>query len=467
MPRLAHLVLRVVVASLVASLLASLTAGASPVRGQDTAQAITVAGWNVGLDDADINTIAARVAEIQGVDLWGFAEVNRSGAVRNLEQAAEEGETGDFAAVTGDSGDPIRLVALYDDTRFDLLDWYEIDAINTTGNARAPLVLHLRETTSGVEFLFMVNHLYRTRDAERRKQAQMLNDWAEQQTLPVIAVGDYNFDWAVKDGGEHDQGYDLMTADGAWKWVRPARLVTTQCSGWPCRYNSVLDFVFAAGPAQQWQAESEIVVVPGDFPDDTAKSDHRPVLARFWPSGAGQAANAPAVAPAARATANRGANLRSGPGTNFPIVGGAVRGQVLAVAGRNAAGNWLRLTDGSWIAAFLVDGAPAGLAVVGAGTQMKPVEEIQATIVPAAPPVPRPAPTATLMPATAPASAPVVPAVGQQQAGSCDPSYPTLCIPIGISDLDCPDITARRFPVTGADPHRFDGDGNGIGCERD
>ena len=181
-------------------------------------------------------------------------------------------------------------MALYDDTRFDLLDWHEIDAINTTGNARAPLVLHLRDTTSGVEFLFMVNHLYRTRDAERYKQAQMLNEWAEQQTLPVIAVGDYNFDRAVKGGGEHDQGYDLMTADGAWKWVRPARLVTTQCSGWPCRYNSVLDFVFTAGPAQKWPAESEIVVVPGDFPDDTAKSDHRPVLARFWPAGAGQAA---------------------------------------------------------------------------------------------------------------------------------------------------------------------------------
>ncbi|MFN8470088.1 MAG: hypothetical protein U0X20_31325 [Caldilineaceae bacterium] len=458
MPRLAHLVLIAAAASLLFV--------AAPAHGQDTEQAITVAGWNVGLEDADINTIAARVAEIQGVDLWGFAEVNRTGAAHNLEQAAEKGETGDFAAVTGNSGDPIRLVALYDDTRFDLLDWYEIDAINTTGNARAPLVLHLRDTTNGVEFLFMVNHLYRTRDAERLKQAQMLNDWAEQQALPVIAVGDYNFDWAVKDGGEHDQGYDLMTADGAWKWVRPARLVTTQCSGWPCRYNSVLDFVFAAGPAQKWQAESEIVVVPGDFPDDTAKSDHRPVLARFWPSGAGQAA-AQAAAQPARATANRSANLRRGPGTNFPIVGGAARGQVLAVVGRNAAGDWLRLADGSWIAAFLVDGAPSGLAVVGANTQMEPVGEIQATIVPAAPPAPRPAPTVTLVPPTSSATSSTAGAVGQQQAGNCDPSYPSLCIPVGISDLDCPDVTARRFPVTGADPHRFDGDGNGIGCERD
>jgi endonuclease/exonuclease/phosphatase family metal-dependent hydrolase len=456
MPRLAHLVLTVVAASLVFA--------AAPARGQDTQQAITVGGWNVGLDDADINTIAARVAEIDGVDLWGFAEVNRASAARNLEQAAEQGETGDFAAVTGTSGEPIRLVALYDDTRFDLIDWYEIDAINTTGNARAPLVLHLRDTASGVEFLFMVNHLYRSRDAERYKQAQMLNDWAEQQTLPVIAVGDYNFDWDVKGAeGGHDQGYDLMTAEGAWKWVQPARLVTTQCSGWPCRYNSVLDFVFAAGPAQQWQAQSEIVVAPDDFPDDTATSDHRPVLARFWPAGTGQAGAAPASAPAARATANRGANLRKGPGTNFPVVGGAARGQVLTVAGRNAAGDWLRLADGSWIATFLVDGAPAGLAVVGTDTPLKPAGEIQATIAPAAPPVPRPAPTATPQPAATPA----VPTVSRQQAGNCDPAYPTLCIPIGISDLDCPDITARRFPVTGADPHRFDGDGNGIGCERD
>ena len=239
--------------------------------------------------------------------------------------------------------------------------------------------------------------------------------------------------------------------------------MTTQCGGWPCRYNSVLDFVFAAGPARKWGAESEIVVAPHDFPDDKARSDHRPVLARFWPAGAGQAAAAAVNTPTSKATANRGANLRKGPGTNFPIVGGAARGQVLEVVGRNAAGDWLRLANGSWIAAFLVNGAPAGLAVVGASTPLNPAGEIQATVVPAAPPVPRPAPTVAPQAPTSPA----VPAVGQPQGGNCDPSYPTLCIPIGISDLDCPDITARRFPVRGADPHRFDMDGNGIGCERD
>jgi micrococcal nuclease len=49
--------------------------------------------------------------------------------------------------------------------------------------------------------------------------------------------------------------------------------------------------------------------------------------------------------------------------------------------------------------------------------------------------------------------------------GNCDPSYPTLCIPIGAADLDCGDISARRFPVYQPDLHRFDGDYDGIGCE--
>ena len=60
----------------------------------------------------------------------------------------------------------------------------------------------------------------------------------------------------------------------------------------------------------------------------------------------------------------------------------------------------------------------------------------------------------------------------------CDPAYPTVCIPPSPPDLDCGDITHRGFRVyletdsdvpsdlTNFDPHRFDGDDDGIGCER-
>ncbi|HYT18544.1 MAG TPA: thermonuclease family protein [Thermoplasmata archaeon] len=49
--------------------------------------------------------------------------------------------------------------------------------------------------------------------------------------------------------------------------------------------------------------------------------------------------------------------------------------------------------------------------------------------------------------------------------GNCDPAYPDVCIPPPPPDLDCSDIPYRNFRVLPPDPHHFDGDGDGIGCE--
>jgi len=62
----------------------------------------------------------------------------------------------------------------------------------------------------------------------------------------------------------------------------------------------------------------------------------------------------------------------------------------------------------------------------------------------------------------APTSAPM-PTTGQPAA--CDAAYPTVCIPPPPPDLDCSDIPHRNFTVLPPDPHRFDGDHDGIGCE--
>jgi micrococcal nuclease len=48
---------------------------------------------------------------------------------------------------------------------------------------------------------------------------------------------------------------------------------------------------------------------------------------------------------------------------------------------------------------------------------------------------------------------------------SCDPSYPDFCIPPYPPDLDCGDVFYEDFTVVGRDPHGFDGDGDGVGCE--
>jgi micrococcal nuclease len=59
------------------------------------------------------------------------------------------------------------------------------------------------------------------------------------------------------------------------------------------------------------------------------------------------------------------------------------------------------------------------------------------------------------------------PKPGTASSAACDPAYPDVCIrPLNPGgDLDCSDIPYRRFRVLPSDPHRFDGDGNGIGCE--
>lgn len=51
----------------------------------------------------------------------------------------------------------------------------------------------------------------------------------------------------------------------------------------------------------------------------------------------------------------------------------------------------------------------------------------------------------------------------------CERSYPDVCIPLysEVGDLNCKDIAHRRFRVLPPDPHNFDGDGDGIGCEGD
>ncbi|MGH3017459.1 MAG: thermonuclease family protein [Gaiellaceae bacterium] len=54
---------------------------------------------------------------------------------------------------------------------------------------------------------------------------------------------------------------------------------------------------------------------------------------------------------------------------------------------------------------------------------------------------------------------------GTVPRSGCDPSYPGVCIPPFPPDLDCSDVPHRRFKVVGTDPHGFDGDRDGVGCE--
>ncbi len=58
----------------------------------------------------------------------------------------------------------------------------------------------------------------------------------------------------------------------------------------------------------------------------------------------------------------------------------------------------------------------------------------------------------------------------QPEPAECDPHYSGVCLPVyrtEADDVDCGEINDRNFTVVtiGEDPHRLDGDEDGIACE--
>ncbi|PSF38125.1 endonuclease/exonuclease/phosphatase [Aphanothece hegewaldii CCALA 016] len=244
---------------------------------QDKITKLTVAGYNVESGDADPVFLATNyIAPINGVKIWGFSEVQGESWILPLKNGTEEGEGSNFTAILGTTGKADRLLVLYKDNELEEIKHFELNNINIGGKVRAPLVVQFRLKKTGQEFLFMANHLYRTNKVARQEQAQLLNKWASQQTLPIIAVGDYNFDWNVK-SSVHDRGYDLITQNNIFKWIQPKSKFPTTCGN----YNTILDFVFVSGKAQKWPATSTIYDRPNYCPDTPLSSDHRPIFASF------------------------------------------------------------------------------------------------------------------------------------------------------------------------------------------
>jgi len=57
------------------------------------------------------------------------------------------------------------------------------------------------------------------------------------------------------------------------------------------------------------------------------------------------------------------------------------------------------------------------------------------------------------------------PDLSKAKSDECDSAYPDFCIAPNPPDLDCGEISERNFRVLQPDPHRFDGDKDGVGCE--
>lgn len=227
--------------------------------------------------------------------------------VLRFQKAVAEGLGSEVDYVTSASGgfqDTDSLLLIVDKQRFridEVLELHRYAGIAANFNnpetdsadfgalrARSPLAVKLFDLKSSDSFWVIANHLARGEAELRTDQARMLVKWAADRQEPVIAAGDFNFDYEFKTK-RGNPGFQAMMEGGVWEWLQPDPLLDSNWSddrqALPQRVDrypdSILDFVFVANGAKQWQGESDVVVRPDDFPDNDQTSDHRPIIARF------------------------------------------------------------------------------------------------------------------------------------------------------------------------------------------
>ena len=363
--------------------------------------------WNIQSPQSDPDTIAEQMALFDGVDIWVLQEVNKK-ETGYYRAGAEDGEDASFGMVMSSAGDGNHLLTLYDLSRFILMGSSELAQVNTTGNARPALVLHLMDIDTEAEFLVVNNHLYSSRANERVIQAMLLNDWTNEQTLPAITAGDFNFEPKAT-----DLGFVNMTIDEAWSWIEPEQLLGSLPSG------KLVDHVFTAGPAQDWPVSTQVVVREGDA-DSAVNADHKPIIALVGPEVAAplipcgttsESCLFDELLPADTSitgVTKSGLNVRSLPSTSGAILRTLAPGASIIIAATSDDGLWYALDGGGWVSAAYVtkQGAAPEPVTRGGGTVV-----VLPTAVPSLPTAVPPQSTAVpLQPTAAPLQPTPVPA---------------------------------------------------------
>ena len=244
-----------------------------------TGGTISIVAWNIEIGGSDVATIKGQLDDLKPFDIIALSEVPKKAASEFTSRWGEE------ASIVGEKGGEACLLITWDPGKFERIRVQELTHFNeqefAPGVQVAPLIAQLRHKASGTDFIVMMNHLTRGSAELRQRQATLLVEWAKQQTLPVIAVGGYNFDFDIPTQ-KGNPAFDVFMKDSTWKWIQPKPMVDTN---WSDRNNdgkddypdSMLDFAFAAGPAKQWTLRSEVIVRANDFPDNEETSDQRPI----------------------------------------------------------------------------------------------------------------------------------------------------------------------------------------------
>ncbi len=249
---------------------------------------LTLLSWNVESGGADPAVIAEQLAELPRAAVYVLQEVNARDIGR-YGNAIRDSHGPSYRFVGSWTGQGDRLLFVFDDSRLTLLETRELYASGeqrlNDWRHRSPLACRFRDRATGETFFVVTVHLARGNEDLRASQALGLSAWATEVQAPAIAVGDFNFDFEF--GTEKgNQSWERFKDAGIWKWARPSELVDTNWSdrtrdGVDDYPDSCLDFAYYASLPADWRVTSEVIVRPGDFPDDNRTSDHRPLLVKL------------------------------------------------------------------------------------------------------------------------------------------------------------------------------------------
>ena len=233
--------------------------------------------WNVESEGSDPTTIAKQLSELGSYDLIALTEVLPQAALDFCKACGE-----DYNYVMSNTGRNDRMMLIYSKKSLSFVGQFELDEVNYKWRYRSPLVGHFKDMLTGRELFVMVNHLARGNAETRQIQAKKLVEWGREQTIPTVALGDYNFDFEF-DTRKGNESFRLFMKDNVWEWIEPIELIDTNWYDNPDEPDgkddfpgSMLDFAFVTGPAKEWTTSCKVIVREGDFPDDEKTSDHRP-----------------------------------------------------------------------------------------------------------------------------------------------------------------------------------------------
>jgi len=240
---------------------------------------ISVGSFNIESNQSDIKVITKQILENPNIKIWGIVESNNKSLNEILKSLRK---ISDFKAIAGTTGGTNgKMQIFYDSSRFEPIYQTELHYVNYKNRVRSPLVVKFLDLKSRAEFYLMVNHLYRSNNFYRHKQAELLNLWGKdvgvKENLPIIALGDYNFDMYYRDINKRDKGFDNLVQDAVFHWIRPNILYPTQCS----KHKSILDFFFiSANNPANFQLNSEVLYRYDQYCSYRGYySDHRPIVA--------------------------------------------------------------------------------------------------------------------------------------------------------------------------------------------